>query len=223
MEGLSEYEKLRLENILKNESFLRQMGISTHRLTSTSYCSSSSSLKNSPIRENKRKFVPDDHEEIIATRRSTRLRGERCGNSNIEGLGIKTEDGDRRLQQLFEHEVVEIQADDEGIERKHIDDVIVRDSFSAEHNEAISSAAILHAIYRIRTMNNKALANRMKSINRLVNLKIFRMSLSTDSHTSIRSVFPGEIVKSLTKSCWCSTMLLRLLVLLILPLLQKLF
>ena len=169
----SEYEKVRQENISRNEAFLKEIGLHGHGRIQAS---SDGKPANKPGR--KRKVTQDyndqaeakeDELKLLPTRCSSRLRN--VPPSTIEGLEV---DGDVRVavkvpRKQLQLEDLDITFDAFEEPRIKITAVMLRsfiEGISPEHSEEISNEAINHCVMRIYTMSNRALGTRMKMIAR---------------------------------------------------------
>lgn len=181
LEGLSEYERLRLENIQRNESFLKDLGIVKPE---TRQVVRSESIKKPRKKrsfggegeEVKEDEEADDGEALQPRRRSRRIQnlpadGEGKGEGAGADLYFLEEDEEARKERERrrerERELVDIISVDGEEGRKRVTGPSLQ-SFIAkvapELSEEISSEMIVHTAYRMSYMSTAALATRLKQI-----------------------------------------------------------
>jgi hypothetical protein len=184
-ENLSEYELLRLQNIQRNEEFLRQIGVGSEGLAARASISLERDLDGKEASEDvkikKRARPLPSKAEVIPTRRSSRLdptQSQSSSNfSEYEDYQYISDDDGNENSSSKKPATFEVKIDDESADRNEISAEILRDIISVEsatNLEKISDEAILHCVHRIRTMSNKKLATRLKMISKFVqsNLQI---------------------------------------------------
>lgn len=165
----SEYELLREANIARNETFLKDLGIFEITKDLLIIDDSLNLSSESITRDNKRKRrtrphitnTIEDDSGGICLRRSSRNRDDSLDDHSTS---IK-----RHSPALTVREKYLILVDDDDVIRKKITAQQLRefiDSQSPRDSENISNQAIEHCVYRIWTMSNHALGNRINSISR---------------------------------------------------------
>ena len=137
--------------------------------------------------------------ELEPTRRSTRTSGVSPENQELLQLDETNETRGMWQSKPLPSFSIDIDVDDEGVRRKKITASVLRaliDTRSAEHSEAISDEAIVHTVYRISSMSNKALSTRVKMIAR---------AQGKNSREKLLAFYYGLLgagLEELAKSCW---------------------
>lgn len=186
VEGISEYERYRLANISKYESFLNSIGLSNTNANalyspandgSTTSCTT----KTLGIKKRRRTFSSSAGERGESQRSSRRL--QKLSSVDFESLPNNAkkeidgnENADTFNKRLAPQYTVDITIDEEegdeeeGLKlRKHITLRAVREhisSISSAHALLISDEEIEHCLYRVRYMSTAKLATRLKQIAR---------------------------------------------------------
>ena len=173
---LSDYEQLRQENIRKNQEFLNGLGLRDKKNAKSNAPSSSSSTLSSSGKSQRRKRGAGDVESDslilhdTGTRKSARIRGIQLETPNEDvhanvvvskkgGIALDEKRHDAALNEVF--------IDDEGISRHKISAAALREYIeknSSLHADSISDKDIIHTVYRVQSMSNKALGNRIRAI-----------------------------------------------------------
>jgi hypothetical protein len=186
----SEYETRRLENIAKNEEFLRSIGLSAsgarnngmiNRSISTSDNNGNEDVKDAGVKRPRSRRVvkneddnepndDDNNRQYVEVRRSKRISNvpvedDQHGDSSIPAELRATRVALKRSDVIYKEEIT-IDDDDE-FPRIRITPVIVRNlivSSNPDHDDLISNEQLLHCVHRVQSMSNKALGNRLKTI-----------------------------------------------------------
>ena len=156
----SEYEKVRAENIARNERFLAKLGLY--------YPSTKEKLRPTERCEKKRKRLQNDTTNEKELRRSTR--------NTKNGNGVKVEGEmkeEKRRSKSTTHDFIVSDDCDDANEyqetRKKISAKGLRNAIEQSnntHSAEISNQAIVHCIDRLYSMSEKALESRIKTISR---------------------------------------------------------
>lgn len=162
VDNISDYEKIRLQNIARNEEFLKNLGLDLHIKPIT--------ILEEPVNHRKKSKlkINPEHDETLHNsnvRRSSRL------NSNPKEPEIEIDNdfsisGDRVKSSKRGYTDEDIVVDD-TCERKIISASELREyikSSDLSHHHDISNSAIQHCIMRIQSMSNKALLTRLRRI-----------------------------------------------------------
>lgn len=185
--NLSRLEILRLENIQRNEAFLASLGLDTVTIPiqqNERVVDNNISKKQNKSR--RKQLTREDNSTIIGnessstSRRSTRLnKKSKLDNSVVRFSGEEEEDDDQLLvgeginsrSKTKSHSqrqtAVSYDGDEDGTIRNPITAPSLRtfiESLNESHSEDISNSAIVHCVDRIKSMPNRALANRVKAI-----------------------------------------------------------
>ena len=221
--GLSAYEQLREDNISRNAAFLTSLGLDevrpvvqpkpTRRRGRNDDDSSEDGEdydedsdkdggdgENSRSKKSKRSRGKSSLKaQAEPTRRSTRTAGNLSEHQEL--LQLDDTNGTRGVRQSkpLPSFSIDVNVDDEGVDRKKITASSLRsliDAKNAEHSEAVSDEVILHTVYRISSMSNKALSTRVKMIAR---------AQGKNSREKLLAFFYGLLgagLEDLAKSCW---------------------
>lgn len=179
VDALSEYEKIRQQNIARNEEFLKNLGINVN-------AEQIRDTVDEPYTHRKKSKVKiknqeNDGHDILPdsdVRRSSRL----SSSQKEQKLEMYDDIGTTRSKTKISKPVY----DDEGIiiddtnERKKVTASDLREyikSNNQSHNEDISNDAIQHCIMRLQSMSNKALLTRLRRIVIYEKLLVFYYAL----------------------------------------------
>jgi len=182
-QAVSDFERLRLENIARNEEFLRSIGLAQTKASISALAPPPSKLKSNE-RFSKRKPVYDDEidhnsEKPIVKRRSSRLNPSISSNINDQNKSLDDEvlpyKPTVRYPRAFEkyedddEDYVENEEfpDSESTPRQRITVNSLRQfiiNMNEEHSDMISNKAISHCVMRVSYMSNQALFTRINSI-----------------------------------------------------------
>lgn len=185
---MSEYEQLRLENIARNEEFLKSLGIDPN---ARKVQQDVEDQRKKEIAKQKRKeqiatkrkrdeeFAQaiangelDPNEVLPAAVRRSRRISEQPAEVDIAGGEVVEYWANRPSRKSHEPYVLDIQVDDEDdpdYGREKITASMIREliqSTNPEHDELITNEAITHTAYRMSYMSNEKLATRLKAIAR---------------------------------------------------------
>lgn len=176
---MSDYEKLRLDNITRNQAFLESIGlgdvkksidlINERDAAANTVASSSSSSSSSKCRRGVKRAArsTSDTGEGRQIRRSNRGSvpiGAETLLSGLDGDGSKrqqTQSSTRR------NSANSINVDHDTVERKKLSADQLRQYIEArngDHAEQLKDKDIIHGVYRISYMSNQALATRISMI-----------------------------------------------------------
>jgi len=218
--SLSAYEQLREENMQRNAAFLTSLGLDEvkpqaqprSRIRRSRNDDSSEDGEDSgedvdvdadgeskKSRSHKRSRSRSLKPEPGPTRRSTRTPGVSSEPQGLLQLDDTNETRGVRQSHPLPSFSIDIEIDDEGVTRKKISASSLRDLIharSAEHSEVISDEAIVHTVYRISSMSNKALSTRVKMIAR---------AQGKNSQEKLLAFYYGLLgagLEDLAKSCW---------------------
>lgn len=150
---LSEYERLRIENIKKNEDFLRSLELSSVKTTLRSQSLPVTSTKKRRTRET---------ENLEPTRRSSRG----TGSSSTEHVMLDDSYNDWEPRERKTYTPATYDEDEESGRRRFTAAELsqyIKDS-NPEHMELVSDKQIVHGHYRISYMSAKALALRLSKM-----------------------------------------------------------
>ena len=172
---MSDYEKLRLENIARNQAFLQSIGLADVKQSidvinkrdaaeAAKAPSSSSSAK--PRRRVKRLSRPTDIDtgDGQQLRRSNRGSLSTDSGSRFEGDAYNSE---KTRASKRSRGTSEINVDKDDVLRKKLSAAELRqyiETRNADHAERLSDKDITHNAYRISYMSNQALATRIAMI-----------------------------------------------------------
>lgn len=193
---MNDYEKLRLENIARNEAFLASIGLSEVKASIINDVLGANNnvipVKSAFKKSRKRNLNEIEIEtDALPTRRSARLSGA-TSTSEVDGVqsfvtSPSSEAGALKLSRRIPFiSTVALDFDDD-VKRKPINAKELQAYIShacPKYNEIVTPEAIDHCIHRIRTMNDRALLTRIKNISRglgmmsLEKMIVFHFALS---------------------------------------------
>lgn len=145
----SEYEKVRAQNIARNNKFLTELGLGKPKVEP-------SSPRNKVPKKRKRREAQFDESSLRRSSRSTRSSG-----PPEEFKVLQDDDGEMEDGSEYEY--------DEGETRKKVTAKALREIIegkSKADSQAISNQAIVHCIDRLNSMSVKALGSRIRTISK---------------------------------------------------------
>lgn len=163
----SNYERLREENIKRNEEFLKEIGIN-----STNHdISDQAPIKRTKSQPKKRAIAEVDDEEIYAEpkRRSSRLSKDHIVDDDEMPAAIVERRESIRPVKAEKKEQIEVKVDGDETVRLDISCADLRGyiaTHNEEHSEEVSDEIIAHTLRRVNQMTNKQMANRIKVMTR---------------------------------------------------------
>lgn len=153
--GSSEYERLRLENMKRNEEFLQQLGFGSGGSASASTVAPKKKnsaddeefVLNSDENELNQDFHPRKkrtREPVERTRQSSRVRGVPVDTSSTQSMGLSSAEltGGSRPRTALLSGCSEVEVDDDSVPRHKVDGASLRafiESQSALHSDSISN------------------------------------------------------------------------------------
>ena len=179
--SISDYERIRLENIQRNEEYLRSLGINVNikvQRQEEEKAKKEDLKKKREAAKRKREQAAtlvegegegDDGGEIIPIRRSKRISQQPAENETEVAESYWRE---RPAKSTFVPYELDLNIDDEDdpdYGRVKVTAPMLRELIQAsnpEHDELITNDSITHTAYRMSYMSNEKLATRLKAIAR---------------------------------------------------------
>ena len=171
---LSEYERLRADNIARNQAFLDSLGLQEVKPRAPKRSKADSSDESDDYNEDE-DSAEDNDKKVKKTKKRRAVRRSKKPEvlypKRRSSRGLAREKGDE-LAELGNSESARGNypvEEDEDFERKKVTVVSLRDHIDGkneQHSEEISNEAIRHCCLRLSGMSEKALLNRAKAIAR---------------------------------------------------------
>ena len=216
--ALSAYEQLREDNISRNAAFLTSLGLDEVKPVqpkpprrrgrnddssegdydengSESEHGDKPRTKKSKRSKGRSSLQP----QAQPTRRSTRTPGSSSEHQELLQLDDTNETRGVRQSKPLPSFSIDVNFDDENVGRKKITASSLRaliDAKSTEHSDAVSDESIVHTVYRISSMSNKALSTRVKMIARAQGKN------SREKLLAFHYGLLGAGLEDLAESCW---------------------
>ena len=178
MSDLSEYEKMRLENIARNQRVLEALGLVR------SDAELHEALRKPKEKKNKRQKTSEDDAESAraAVRRSQRLAGLPADGDDAGGASSSSASvSARHLRGTADHDEAEAEYE------------LWTQRWSAKQKGAtvVGTASYAHTLMRVMTMSESALANRINAIERacgqhaVAKMKLFATILALEGYVDL--------------------------------------
>uniref|UniRef100_A0A7S2WS01 Uncharacterized protein n=1 Tax=Rhizochromulina marina TaxID=1034831 RepID=A0A7S2WS01_9STRA len=186
---MSEYEELRRRNIERNKEVMRALGLdqtdfALHRAADRKSSASSSG----PKRKSKKRPAADPDHAPGPRRRSSRLQGQ-SPTSVVDGHAEEVlSGGEERGRSTMEAPLHASEEDHALAEAEHL-----RWAGKQKKASVVGTASYQHTLHRVRTMDEAALARRIKAIERaagqhaVVKMRLFARVLCLEGHDELAS------------------------------------